>query len=58
MKVKQIVDGEWKTVEVQCLSTHGGAGYAPGSYRHGGWIVCGLCLLKIENPAAPKGRNK
>ena len=28
---------------MQCLSTHGGAGYAPWSYWDGDEIVCGMC---------------
>lgn len=33
-----------------CLSTHGGAGYAYGTYWDGGALVCGLCGTRIENP--------
>lgn len=40
-----------------CLSTHGGAGYAPGSYWKGNKIVCGLCSLEIENPR-PTGSRR
>jgi len=35
-----------------CLSTHGGAGYAPGSYWDGDVIVCGQCGARIENPTS------
>ena len=34
-----------------CLSTHGGSGYAPGSYREGSAIICGSCGFKIEEPS-------
>ena len=34
-----------------CRSTHGGAGYAPGSYWDGDVIICGWCGARIENPA-------
>jgi hypothetical protein len=33
-----------------CFSTHGGAGYASGSYWDGTAIVCGACGARIENP--------
>ena len=33
-----------------CGSTHGGAGYAPGSYWKEGKIICGACGAAIENP--------
>lgn len=33
-----------------CPSTHGGSGYAPGSYMVDGHIICGICGTKIENP--------
>ena len=33
-----------------CNSTHGGAGYADGSYWDGDAIVCGICEYRIENP--------
>jgi hypothetical protein len=33
-----------------CLSTHGGAGYAPGSYWRGTSIICGICGTEIKNP--------
>jgi len=39
-----------------CLSTHGGSGYAPGSYWNGNAIVCGFCGTKIENPP-PTGKQ-
>lgn len=43
---------EWKAeVEVVfCASTHGGSGYAPGSYMDGEAVVCGACGLRIEDP--------
>ncbi len=34
----------------ECLSTHGGAGYAPGSYKDGDDIICGACGARIKNP--------
>jgi len=40
-----------------CLSTHGGSGYAPGSYWDGGAIICGVCGARIENPM-PTGAHK
>ena len=39
-----------------CRSTHGGAGYAPGSHWKDGKIVCGACGAAIENPP-PTGRR-
>ena len=39
-----------------CLSTHGGGGYADGSYWDGDAIVCGWCGYRIENPAPTGGR--
>lgn len=30
-----------------CISTHGGTGYAPGSYRQGTWVICGACHLRV-----------
>lgn len=33
-----------------CLSTHGAAGYAPGSRKVGDVVICGLCGARIENP--------
>jgi hypothetical protein len=35
---------------MNCLSTHGGAGYGTGSYWDGYSIVCGGCGLRIDNP--------
>ena len=40
----------------KCLSTHGLAGYAPGSYWDGNVIVCGYCGQRISNPP-PTGRK-
>ena len=37
-------------MSIKCLSTHGGAGYAPGSYWDGYDIVCGECGERIVNP--------
>jgi hypothetical protein len=34
-----------------CVSTHGGAGYADGSYWDGFDIICGGCGYRIQNPA-------
>ena len=34
----------------RCLSTHGASGYAPGSYKDGSAVICGLCGERIENP--------
>ena len=39
-----------------CPSTHGGSGYADGSYWDGDAIVCGICGYRIENPAPTGGR--
>jgi len=39
-----------------CLSTHGGSGYASGSYWDGTAIICGLCRARIENPTPTGGR--
>lgn len=33
-----------------CVSTHGGAGYAPGSTMKDGKMVCGSCGVEIEFP--------
>lgn len=33
-----------------CISTHGGAGYASGSYLSGDVIICGACGTKIKPP--------
>lgn len=43
----------YEKVEIikDCLSTHGAAGYAPGSYWNGEVIVCS-CGFRIENPHA------
>jgi DNA-directed RNA polymerase subunit RPC12/RpoP len=37
-------------VLMMCRSTHGGAGYAPGSYRDGDTVVCGACGHRIIAP--------
>ena len=39
-----------------CTSTHGGAGYAYGSYWDGYDIICGGCGYRIKNPAPTGGR--
>jgi len=39
-----------------CMSTHGGSGYAPGSYWDGEAIVCGICGARIENPRPTGGK--
>jgi hypothetical protein len=36
--------------KIKCLSTHGGSGYAVGSYWDGDAIVCGFCGERIINP--------
>jgi len=36
--------------KLNCLSTHGLSGYAPGSYWKNGGIVCGMCGEQIHNP--------
>lgn len=33
-----------------CTSTHGGSGYAFGSYMDEEDIICGECGFRIENP--------
>ena len=40
--------------KIQCISTHGGAGYAPGSYRDkDGKLRCGVCNeICMENKIA------
>jgi len=38
-----------------CPSTHGGGGYAVGSYWDGDVIVCGICGYRIENPPPTGG---
>ena len=40
----------------KCISTHGGSGYAMGSYWENGAIVCGICGYRIENPHPTGGR--
>lgn len=40
----------------RCLSTHGGAGYAPGSYWRGKSIICGICGEEIINPPSVGSR--
>jgi len=35
---------------MHCLSTHGGCGYAAGSYWDDDVIVCGACGFRIEDP--------
>ena len=40
----------------ECLSTHGGSGYAPGSFMDGDAIICGMCGTRIEKPH-PTGSN-
>jgi hypothetical protein len=39
-----------------CPSSHGGGGYALGSYWKNGAIICGLCGYRIENPPPTGGR--
>ncbi len=38
------------TTKTECLSTHGAAGYALGSYWDDGVVVCGCCGFRITNP--------
>ena len=40
----------------ECLSTHGGSGYAAGSYWNGDAIICGACDFRIENPQPTGGK--
>lgn len=37
-------------VETVCPSTHGGSGYASGTYWDGDQLVCGICGEIIESP--------
>jgi hypothetical protein len=39
-----------------CRSTHGLAGYAPGTHWKDGKMVCGACGVEIENPPPTGGR--
>lgn len=41
-----------------CRSTHGGAGYAPGSYWAGDTIICGSCGAIINNPPPTGSRRE
>jgi hypothetical protein len=41
---------------MNCNSTHGGAGYASGSYWDGEDIICGECGYRITNPRPTGGR--
>ena len=46
-------------MEKTCLSTHGGAGYAPGTYVDvNGTIICGVCRNEIGNINDEKSRIK
>jgi hypothetical protein len=40
-----------------CPSTHGAAGYAPGSRWKGDKIVCGICGIEIDNPRPSGSRD-
>ena len=40
-----------------CISTHGGSGYAPGSYWDNGVMVCGACGTRIDKPRST-GENE
>lgn len=42
--------------QILCNSSHGGAGYADGSYWNGDAIICGICGYRIENPPATGSR--
>lgn len=37
-------------IKEKCVSTHGAAGYASGSYWRGDKIVCGSCRTEITDP--------
>ena len=39
----------------KCVSTHGAAGYAQGSYWDGDDIICGWCGERIKNPPPTGG---
>ena len=39
-----------------CPSSHGGGGYAIGSYWDGDDIICGCCGYRIANPPPTGGR--
>ena len=41
---------------LNCKSTHGSSGYAPGSYWDNGAIICGACGFRIKNPNPTGGR--
>lgn len=45
-----LVAGDYRNNPEECPSTHGGGGYAVGSYWDNDAVVCGLCGLRIENP--------
>lgn len=42
----------------ECLSTHGAAGFAAGSYIENGYVVCAACGTKINNKQAIDLANK
>lgn len=43
---------------MNCMSTHGGAGWPEGSYQRGDKVVCGACGVEVENPRfLPYGVN-
>lgn len=46
----------FKETGMLCLSTHGGSGYAAGSYWDGDVVVCGICGYRIEKPRPTGGR--
>lgn len=38
------------SIDIFCPSTHGLAGYAPGSYKTGDVVICGFCGKQIQDP--------
>ena len=50
-----IYDGRDVKTEIGCVSSHGGGGYAPGSYWDDDVIICGGCGDRIEKPAPTGG---
>jgi hypothetical protein len=46
-----------KKQNIECLSTHGAAGYCAGSYWDGFDIICGGCGYRIKNPPPSGSRT-